>query len=483
MKKIIAWALCLLIAGGAAMAEVYSVSLSGSEEREGCALLISDEGELLTPLDAYASIFELTPKGTPEGERRFCAQSLQVDLDLSQADLEMLVVEDYYRVALMDPSGKLLTGFDYWDMEWAGDKIRFHVPGEDSGTTGVMDLNGRVVIEPVYYSLQPLGGGRWLALVRDQEAKTERFSAVLLDEDGQTTDLDLHTDNDAQPAGNGEICPMTNVEEFAGDSVYVNREGKICFGRSFESADPFMGGCAVVQIDGKSGLINREGKLVVQPEYECLSHSGEAPNDVYITDSNCTLVVYDAGNGEQLMRREYKNADFISANLIAPGLLWVYMNDHSECCRTDGTLLATFPQGEDRSVQYGQCTADAPRFTESVGHWPDSRTHLIDIQVRQLSGDYQGMYDVRSFDDQPLYTCYVYNIYTDQNGEAMNDWRSWRYGVVDENGTEVLKPEYLNEVQVLSPDRFWVTAKDRSGLIDASGKWYYTISSYDSLMD
>ena len=483
MKRIIAWALCLLIAGSAALAETYVVNLYGSEEREGCALLITEDGELLTPLDTYASIYELTPKGTPEAQRRFCAQTLKVDVDLSKTSLEMVPMDAYYRLALMDATGKLLTGFDYWNMEWAGGSIRFNVPGQDSANTGIMDLDGHIIIEPVYHAIETLDGGRWLALAEDKKSKAYRFSIFIVDENGNVTDTGLHTSIDILPQCDGEFCPVYHVEEYESHTVYLNRDGEVCFGRTFDSAEPFMGDCAVVEIDEKNGLINREGQMVVEPVYSYLYHLGDAPGDVYASDSDGLLVVFDAATGAELFRKKFENVDYLNVCMIAPELLWVYCGNHCECYRTDGTLVASFPDDENNSVQYARCSPDALRFIESVNPWPESKTHLIDEQGRQIGGDYRGMIDYGVFDGHPLFSCYTYHISTNRDGEKVADWHSWRYGVLDENGNELLKPEYLNEVQILSPNRFWVTANDRSGLIDASGKWYYAISDYDSLMD
>ena len=63
---------------------------------------------------------------------------------------------------------------------------------------------------------------------------------------------------------------------------YINAAGETVIGHFFESAEPFVGDCAVVEAD-KWGAIDRKGDYVVQPEY----HS--------ITIQDGFLIVYKSG--------------------------------------------------------------------------------------------------------------------------------------------------------------------------------------------
>ena len=42
--------------------------MTGTEEGEGYAMLLTEDGVPLTPPRTYASIYEITPSGTPEAE-------------------------------------------------------------------------------------------------------------------------------------------------------------------------------------------------------------------------------------------------------------------------------------------------------------------------------------------------------------------------------------------------------------------------------
>ena len=64
----------------------------------------------------------------------------------------------------------------------------------------------------------------------------------------------------------------------------------------------------------------------------------------------------------------------------------------------------------------------------------------------------------------------------------MVDFSTYRYGLIDEDG-ETLLPMIYDDLRALSFDRYWAVMGDVSGMIDTTGKWYYTVSDYDTLMD
>ena len=163
MKKLIALILCLMLCGTAAMAEVYVADLYGGEEDPSSAMLIDDNGTPLTPFGAYAMIGTMVPQGTPESERVYCAEPMQIQVPADQIDAENFY--SYFRLALMGPDGSLLTGYDYCDLEYAcPDRIVFTMPTQ---MRGVMDFKGNIILEAGYAAIIPDGQGGWLALAMD----------------------------------------------------------------------------------------------------------------------------------------------------------------------------------------------------------------------------------------------------------------------------------------------------------------------------
>ena len=75
-----------------------------------------------------------------------------------------------------------------------------------------------------------------------------------------------------------------------------------------------------------------------------------------------------------------------------------------------------------------------------------------------------------------------YRILTDGDANQTVDWTSYRYGLIDDDGNALL-PQVYDELRALSFDRFWAVQRDRRGMIDSTGKWYYYVSDYGDLMD
>ena len=66
----------------------------------------------------------------------------------------------------------------------------------------------------------------------------------------------------------GEFSEGLARVEADGKWGYIDKEGKEVVSPKYEEADDFRGGLARVRADGKCGYIDKEGKEVISPEYE-----------------------------------------------------------------------------------------------------------------------------------------------------------------------------------------------------------------------
>ena len=472
--------LCLWAPWTAARAETFVVNVGGGDEQEYSALLLRDDGTALTPLGEYAEITPLTPAGTAEADRRYAVQPASLAVDLEGRDSDTLSYWEFYRVALMDGGGNLLTGFDYCGLKgMVNGSITFEVPVSGGVLSGVMDRDGHVLIPPKYSSISYLGEDRWLALLR--EGSDDRYDVVLVDAEGTEYPTGLHTDSSFLPEQLSSPCPIDNVEETGGRTVYLAPSGKLAFYRSYERARFFNGSLAPVEEEGKYGLIDREGRFAAPAIYDYIYSVDEPGQTVLAAEKGSTLFLFDNTTGEELLQRDFAPADYISANLSIPGMLWVSAGDTLYALSPDGTELGAFQGGENLSYQAVSCNPDAIRVLEIAGESPDDRVRLLDSQGKPLSATYENIYEQLWRDGSGRYVCARQPVVG--SSPESSGWQRWRYGVIDENGRELLPPVYLDGIQALSPDRYWVKTPERSGMIDSAGKWYYTIENYDYLMD
>ena len=470
--------LCVLLLAASASAEVYPIAYNCVGEDDGYAMLLRDDGTPLTPEDTYHSIYPITPAGTPEAERLYAA-----DPQHPAGGSEALASDDEYApacVALLDAEGRQLTGFDAVYLRWAA-------PGKVVFTTldercGAMDGRGEVIVPTEYAELTALGDG-WLAVDPRGEPVDygSRYPVVRIDADGSKHDTGLTAFSSSLGTASEGICPINDVAEYDGKGVYVDARGEVLFGRSFDRADSFAGGAAQMRIDGRDGLIDRQGQLIGNRLFEDIYRTESTSGDVFIATDGGDLTVFDA-DGKALFSRHF-DADEIRCWTLNPAMLNVTTRDLRRLFALDGTQLTALPEWMDVSGWYTLgCTELPQRLIEGVGDWPFNAAHLVALDGRQVGGDFQGLSAVRWEDGRGLFITESYRVVPEQGGGYTIGWNSWRYGLCDQDGNALLDCIY-EHLEPLSTDRFWVRLGDRSGMIDLDGNWYYAISDYASLMD
>ena len=482
MKKLIALILCLMLCGTAAMAEVYVADLYGGEEDPSSAMLIDDNGTPLTPFGAYAMIGTMVPRGTPESERVYCAEPMQIQVPADQIDAENFY--SYFRLALMGPDGSLLTGYDYCDLEYAcPDRIVFTMPTQ---MRGVMDFKGNIILEAGYAAIIPDGQGGWLALAMDAplEDYDAHYPLVHIDAEGSVTDTGLHAPMYAISEYSEGLCAVTAADEYNGGTVYLDPDGQLAFDGVFDYGESFVGGFARVSMGETSGLIGKDGRFFVSPDYDYITLDDTSRGPVYIAQKKTGFVVFDAKTGDQLLEMDFDDVEYVSAWMETPSLIKVTTDDEDHLYTLDGRLVRTMGEDESISVSFNSNDGTVDRLIETLGAWPDEHARLIDPEGNAIGPEYRNINGGIWRDGHGRFITQTYRIIraeTEDDDDSV-DWRSLRNGVCDENGIEILPCVYDNLI-VLDMERFWVTQGSRTGMIDRDGRWLYTVNAYESLMD
>jgi hypothetical protein len=68
------------------------------------------------------------------------------------------------------------------------------------------------------------------------------------------------------------LCPVSNDEGLWG---YINEKGEVQINYQFESAVDFSNGKAVVSVDQKYGVIDADGKFIINPQYKYVASDGD----------------------------------------------------------------------------------------------------------------------------------------------------------------------------------------------------------------
>ena len=458
MRKLIALCLCLLLMG-TACAEQYTVNVYGHDEgAPDCSLLIRDDGTLLTPVGRYSSIYEITPSDTPAAERVYIAW-------ISEEG------ESGGHAALMNADGELLTGFEFWTLEYmaGADQIGYSRP---DGRVGCMDRRGNVLVEGEYFNLLPTGEGGWLAL----SAGDGDGEILILDADGNAASTGYHTDYFSGNYREG-LCPVPGVREFGGECVYLDAKGRLAFEQTFYDAYDFCGLLApAADANGRFGLIDRSGAFAAAPQYEDVSQSRTG---TFLCRASDRVDLYDCQTGALTASIPIGEDEYCWEG--ANGLLCVNGDSGSKAYDLSGRLLVEVPGGEV-DCAYGECDAQPQRLTVTVGDWPETESRLVDLSGNPVGEPFQSFSSALWKENQGRYVFSSFSVKQGADGYPTVNWRDWRYGLCDENGRVLLKPLY-SELSPLSLNLCWGRLGSRAGLIDTDGNWLYTLNDYEYLMD
>ena len=481
MKRILPIVLALMLLAGA-LGETYVTYFNGTGEGDGSALLVRDDGSILTPAGLYAGLRPLTPEGTPEGERLYAGEPLDLPADVA-ADEDNY--RSYTRVALVGADGAALTAFDYFELIPEGDHI---IARRWPDQTDVLDKTGRVIFSASCADLRSDGAGGWMTLQREGERANEYGSAipiytfVALDADGTAHPTGLHSElADLQPWGEG-LFAAQYVDELEGKSVFLNGRGERLFDSVYEYIGDMSDRYAVIQSGEYNGLIDRDGEAVLDATYDYIHMESGYGRTLVIAQQGGRLSFLDGDTGERLFERRFPDADYAYAWISADNVLELGGGDESELCDFSGNTLARLPEGAEVNTRYERCQGQPERLVESAGEWPRTTVHLIDLDGNPTSPEFQILNAALWKDGHGRYVTTHYDLVDDAESGSYPAWTSYRYGVCDENGETLLPQSYLSAT-VLDLDRYWVETPDRVGMIDGSGKWYCAVEKYMELMD
>ena len=482
MKRLLclAAALYLALAGAAAQAETFAVFYEGTDETAGYGMLVTEDGEALTPPDTYYNLYRITTDDVPEADALYAVIPLKYEDEAS-----VLTDSEGYHfrsMALMNARGELLTDYIYAN-------LTSDVPGLITFTLeneleGVMTPEGEVRVPAKYVNITPNGEGGWLALRIDGDKLSyeDYYPLVMIDPDGTEHETDLRVQPYSLRDFHEGLCAAWSIEGYGDSSIYLDPQGGILGGLRFEEAGDFCGNYAAISEDDRYGLIDKTGAWVVPPKYDAIRDDVSAEGPLFLARLGASLTAYSAETGEILFEKTFEDADEIYAWLVNPWYIEVSGGDRDRLCDLNCDELFAAEPEESISFYYTRTDGKPDKFVVSGGDWPNTRYALVGLDGTRIETDWYGMYPSLWQDGHGLYSVSQCRIIEDENGEPDVDWRSWRNGVCDENSDIVLDAKY-DSIEILSMDRFWVRLGNRMGLIDAEENWYYTIDDYTQLMD
>ncbi|HMQ88481.1 MAG TPA: WG repeat-containing protein [Flavilitoribacter sp.] len=158
----------------------------------------------------------------------------------------------------IDRTGSLATPFQFTRcQDYAGERA---VVYQGIKNAGLVDLEGNIVMPPEVDRLLKFQEGR--GLVRDEKY---RFYYI-------TEKSDLYN---GYYQGAREFHHGVAVVQINGKWGIINQRGIAIIPPKYDRIEDFQNGYAKVRIEGFNGLSNLEGELIVKPDYEFISYVGQ----------------------------------------------------------------------------------------------------------------------------------------------------------------------------------------------------------------
>ena len=457
----------------------------GDDWNQYC-IMMDEYGTLLTPRDTYGNIYCFTYEPDGDSPRLYSASKAVADniAKTSEYDYDDYSYGYNNPVALMDEGGNLLTGFDYTGFTHHVDKNLVVYYGM-TGLQGVMDESGKVLLPDRFITICPNGKGGYLALVCPEGEMYNYdtyYPIVYIDERGRT----FETEYSCHPYGftvfsEGFVAVTLNSGSDS-SCVYLDHEGTNVFRQTYGWANSFYGNYASVTDSetGLVGLIDKTGQWALPPEYRSIDQGEYHGAKVFLACKNSAATILDAGNLDFISAIDFTLSGCSYGWFAGKYFISAFGDNASGLYDLDGNLIYSGSNSAD--YWYGHMNETPGRIIRTVGIWPEDCCYLSDLSGNVYGPLFQALTTASWIDGQGRYVFATYDMAPDEDGQIYPDWDSYRYGLCDQNGNILLDARYTS-IDPISPSRYWVRLGSRFGLIDETGKWYYTIDDYEYLMD
>ena len=480
MRRIITLCLCTLLLCAPALAETFAVNAGEN------ALLLTDAGEALTEWGEYAAASRISPPDCPPERALFIAAPVLTSLPDAYGDWPMAG----YR--LLNAQGGPVGDGLYTSA--------VHVP--EAGVVavwkgmlaGVIAEDGTEILPCTFGGVFCCGDGSFFAtpqetFVYDSGDDSYAIAASLwrYGADGSVTDTGLTVQPYLYGTFSEGLMPIGAQTADGLRYGYIDAAGGVAIGFTLDYAEDFRDGYASARLpEGKAGLLRPDGTWALEPIYDSIGYSWGEGGSFYAQRGN-TVDLIDRATLETVASFDFPDAGYVYAYELNAAVIVINAGDEQLGMGMDGDVIFRGRTGSPNvTCFFTDCEGVPGRLAVSTGEWPQETYFLTDLRLRRVAGPYRRIEGGLWWKDgEGCFLICDFDTYEEtQDGVT---WvypvaSSYVYGVIDQDGNEVLPLSY-NSIQYLSPGRYWVRRGETWALVDAEGNALYEISEYVDLMD
>ncbi|WP_010245245.1 WG repeat-containing protein [Acetivibrio cellulolyticus] len=354
---------------------------------------------------------------------------------------QVLDKEVYYnnRIVLISDKGKTINP-KYADeltkhyAQFFEDRILLNMIAPN-GYQGIINMEGKYVVEPKYNHIDEFFDGTASVLVLDNG--TEKWGII------DSTGKEIIKPFSESPIFYSEGLADVKVNDKFG---FIDLEGNFVIEPKYEFSYGFQNSLAVVESDGKYGYINKNGDFEIEPQFE----SADSFYGDYASVSK------DVG-GKELFGIIDRKGNFV----VEPKF------DHIEGYRqTEEGVFFSARQGDWENGLWGTININGdwviePKFDDMLGI--DSYDDYLSVEVNGKYGiiDLEGNYLISPMSDEYifLYSPDDMNVYCEDG----------KYGYVDGKGEVIISPQF-EDADLFFNDLARIKVNGKYGFIDKTGK-------------
>ena len=448
-------------AAGAEAVESYAVGIDGN------VFLIDRDGDVLVEQGVFRHIYQLYDSYDTNGKPiPFYAGMPAYG---SAAFDKSNPLQGY---ALIDIVGNPITAYEYSSIEYAGGG-RFYVT--QSEKMGVIDAEGRVIVPVEYADIISSGDGGFLA-VRESAYSGNPQGLYYLDENGAESVTGVKVAAYNRPYGpySTELIPAMDPTDKWG---YLDSRGHWAIEPQYNWCDAFNNGYAIAAVDSGVGIINAQGNWVVTPKYNYIGSGYDIIGAPFIAGLDGNMIKALSADDFSVIA-ELKGDAWSNGYSFGDDLLAMISDKGAYMYDFKGNLLFSLSADECGSCWYigGYIMAYDKNYY----------TSLYSRDGTRVSGPFQSVAYIDGTDG-----LFIFNKYREkkvQYGTGENEYyytaipSTYRAGIMDHMGNEIVKPKYDRIYQVGS-DRLIAESPDYLTLIDTRGTVIRQFAVYTGLMD
>lgn len=245
------------------------------------------------------------------------------------------------KVGLLSTKGQLLLPAEYDDINYCKrcDISQRLLIITKQGKNGLATTAGKVLLQPVFKDIFSLSSNGPIAM--SMESTKGRLYGII-DSTGKTL-LEANYPNLPEYLPKEKLLKLNSGSRDQPLFGFSSLSGKILVEAKYQRLEPFKGGLALAEMDGKYGALARNGSVVLPFRYQQINILTELS---YIIASEKDSYQLFNANGQSVFKNSYEHIIPVNAQtfVISDGGKWKKIN-------SSGVVLYTFPYENIRRAQ------------------------------------------------------------------------------------------------------------------------------------